>query len=171
MEEIKLDSVKKSFVNYLDSLGLSSKSHKNYRSDLNHFTSWAIMKIRSFGSYVENLTEVVPFLNLAMAEEYKNYLLDNKTSTKTINRRLSTLRHFGRHLIASQLIDFDFTQSVTNISQRKETQVLESSLVTDFRSYLEQGKASKNTIKNYVSDVKQFLDWLEKNNQNTSKSI
>ena len=142
------------FNKYLSNLGISAKSHKNYRSDISHFTGWLILKVRSFGSYIETLAEGVPFLNNALAHEYKNYMLENKVSLKTVNRRLSTLRHLSRFLVASQIIDVDFVRGIENATEIKGA-------VSEFKSYLESEKISKNTVKNYISDVKQFLSWFE----------
>jgi site-specific recombinase XerD len=163
MPEKKIDLVKKEFVEYLYSLRLSPKSNKNYRSDLSHFLEWAILKIRSFGSYVESLSEIVPFLTGNLAKEYKNYMSENAAPPKTVNRRLSTLRHLSRFLTASQVIDSDFMNGIENIggNQKKEPGI--DPVISNFRSYLEAEKVSPNTIKNYLSDVKQFMTWLEIN--------
>lgn len=161
MLETQLDSIKKNFIKYLDSLGLSTKSHKNYRSDLNHFSGWAILKVRAFGSYVETLTEVIPFLSTGLANEYKNYMIENSVSSKTVNRRLSTLRHLAKFMLLSQAIDQNFMDGVENISSRKSPVKTKSPIVEEFKSHLEAQKASPNTIKNYLSDVRQFLSWLE----------
>ncbi len=157
------DSAKYNFVKYLDSLGLSPKSHKNYRSDLSHFAGWVILKIRSFGSYVETLTETVPFLSQSLAQEYKSYMTENNIPNKTINRRLSTLRHFGKSLLVSELIDADFTTGIENVSEKKILKLNTTPIISEFGSYLEAEKISKNTIKNYLSDTRQFLAWLEAN--------
>lgn len=163
MPEKKIDLIKKEFVEYLDSLGLSPKSHKNYRSDLSHFLEWAILKIRSFGSYVESLSEIIPFLTDDLAREYKNYMRENAAPAKTINRRLSTLRHLSRFLTASQIIDSDFMNGIENIgaNQKKKPEI--KPVISNFKSYLEAERVSPNTIKNYLSDVKQFMSWLETN--------
>lgn len=165
MIDKQLDSVKNNFVKYLSSLGISSKSHKNYRSDLNHFLAWAILKIRSYGSFVESLTESVPFLTPRLAQEYRSYMKENDFPDKTINRRLSTLRHLSTFLVTSQVIDSDFMTGIENISAIVKPKLQASPLVNEFRSYLEAEKISGNTIKNYLSDIRQFLTWLENNNQ------
>lgn len=159
------DSVKNNFSKYLSVLGISSKTHKNYRSDLTHFTAWIILKIRSFGSYIETLTEAVPFLNTNLVLEYKNYLNENKVPNKTINRRLSTIRHLSKFLLSSQLVDSDFTEGVENLTTLKVTKITLSPIINEFQAYLEAKKMSKNTLKNYLSDVRQFLSWLESKNQ------
>jgi site-specific recombinase XerD len=163
MPEEKSDSTRKEFIKYLDSLGLSPKSHKNYRSDLSHFMAWAILRIRSFGSYVESLSEIVPFLSKNIAHEYRNYMNENTTSPKTINRRLSTLRHLSRFLITTQIADFDFMDGVENINLNLNKKPVADPIITNFKSYLEAEKVSPNTIKNYLSDIKQFMTWLETN--------
>lgn len=165
MLDISIDSTKKNFIKYLDILGISPKSHKNYRSDLNHFMGWLIVKIRSFGSGVETLTEAVPFLDKNIVNEYRTHLIKNKTPGKSINRRLSTLRHLAKFLLAEQVIESNFMEDVVNISlptqKVNNTKTSLTPLVDDFQSYLVSEKSSKNTIKNYTSDVRQFLVWLE----------
>lgn len=163
MIDFKLDSTQSDFLKYLSSLGLSQKSFKNYKSDLNHFTAWAILKIRSFGSYAENLTEITPFLGSKFAREYMTYMSENSFPKKTVNRRLSTLRHLSRYLLLSQIIESDFMSEIENISEAKTKRSAVLPVVNEFRGYLVKEKVSPNTIKNYISDVRQFLTWLEQN--------
>jgi site-specific recombinase XerD len=157
------DSVKTEFIKYLDSLGLSPESHKNYRSDLSHFLGWAILKIRSFGSYVESLSDIVPFLSAELCHEYKNYMTENSAPGKTVNRRLSTLRHLARFLTASQIVDLDFMNGVENVVLNVKKKPEINPVVANFKSYLEAEKVSPNTVKNYLSDIKHFINWLESN--------
>lgn len=157
----ELDSIKKAFIKYLDLLGISPKTHKNYRSDLNHFTGWVILKIRSYGSYAQSLTDSVPFLNHELASQYRNYLLENKIPAKTINRRLSTLRHLAKFLILNNLVDSNFMEGLENSSNKVTEASPSDSLVQEYKAFLEAEKVSKSTVKNYVSDVRQFLSWLE----------
>jgi site-specific recombinase XerD len=166
MPEKELDLVKKQFIKYLDSLGLSPKSHKNYRSDLSHFLEWAILKIRSFGPYVSSLTEIIPFLSHDLSHEYKSFMTENSVPAKTINRRLSTLRHLSRFLTEIQIIDSNFMDGIENIGLRPTAKKPEEDpAICDFKAYLESEKVSPNTIKNYMSDIKQFISWVESNQQ------
>ena len=170
MLQKQIDSIRINFTEYLSGLGISPKSHKNYRSDISHFTEWVILKLRSFGSYVESLSEAVPFLSLNIAKDYKNFMLENKVPGKTINRRLSTLRHLSKFLYSSHSTDFDFTTGLENISFSKTKKQSLTPIISDFQSYLESQKVSKNTVKNYVSDIRQFLVWIETNGQTLNSS-
>lgn len=165
MPDKNLDQIKKYFFNYLNSLGISAVSFKNYRSDIGHFIAWAILKIRSYGSYVESLTDIVPFLKNNLGIEYKSYMIENSVPAKTLNRRLSTLRHLSKFLLQSRMIENDFTSGIENLSSNPGRKSSVSPVFNDFKTYLEGEKVSANTIKNYLSDIRHFLAWLENNNQ------
>lgn len=163
MLKTQLDSIKIRFSDYLINLGISPKSHKNYRSDLSHFTEWLILRLKSFGSFVESLSETIPFLSPDMAREYKKFMIENKIPAKTVNRHLSTLRHLSKFLVSSQILDIDFMNGIENVSIGLKRKPVVDPIMSDFRSYLESQKVSKNTVKNYVSDIHQFLAWIESN--------
>src|SRR5688572_13295931 len=95
------------FENYLQKSGISLKSIKNYKSDISHFLGWAILKLKAIGTYAETLLELTPFLSSSFASEYVSYMVSNNFPKKTINRRLSTLRHLSKFLVATQALDFD----------------------------------------------------------------
>src|SRR3989344_8911537 len=109
------------FQNYLKTKDLSLKSLKNYKSDITHFTGWSILKLKALGSYVENLEEITPFLSSKFINEYTGYMLENSIPNKSINRRLSTLRHLSKFLVSSQVIGFDFMNGIENVGQAKKS--------------------------------------------------
>jgi site-specific recombinase XerD len=156
------------FENYLKSLGISSKSHKNYRSDLSHFFGWVILRLKSKGTQIQDLSEVVPFLGNGLGVDYKTFMFEKKVPVKTVNRRLSTLRHFSKFLLTSEITDFDFMENIANLSLTTPKNNLGSHpLIDDFEGFLEAEKVSRNTIKNYLSDIRQFMIWLENNHAQT----
>ena len=151
--------IKDRFIEYLTSMGVSNVSLKFYSSDLNHFCGWSIFKLRSLGVLAESFEEVVPFLSTKLSREYLNYLSQNNPATKTVNRRLATLRHLARFLISSQIIDLNFMDGIQNLSSQIAGSV--DPLIANFQRHLESQKVSKNTIKGYLSDVRHFINWLE----------
>lgn len=155
----KTTNITQKFLNYLKDLGISPKSYKNYRSDISHFSGWFLLTVRSWGLMISEFSEAIPFITKNAAIEYKHFLIKNKVADKTINRRLSTLRHLSRFLTATQILDFNFMEGITNISLVSGNDTYP--LLPQFEKYLSKEKASKNTIRNYVNDVKQFLVWLE----------
>lgn len=154
------DKLTNKFFQYLSSLGISSKTHKNYKSDVNHFTGWLLLKLKTLGIAAEELSETLPFISKKTAKEYKDYLSQNNISTKTINRRLSTLRHLGRFLLETQILDFNFSEEISNISSKKPYSPSHP-IIKEFEQHLVSEKVSDNTIKNYMTDVKQFLAFIE----------
>ena len=93
-----------------------------------------------------------------IASEYKTYLLDNNVAKLTANRRLSTLRNLSRFLLASQISDIDFMEGLSNLTGDAYEG---DPILYEFENYLKQEKVSDNTIKNYLSDIKQFISWVE----------
>lgn len=155
------DIIAKNFLLYLSEKGLSRKTLRNYKSDLSHFNGWLILKVRAIGVLTGTLSEAIPFINKKTASDYKEYLSENIQSIKTINRRLSTLRHLSRFLTENQILNLDFTQGVSNLSTQKDSDL--NPVIIQFEKHLEYQKASKNTVKSYVSDIRQFISWLDEN--------
>jgi len=159
------------FENYLKNLRISSKSLKNYRSDATHFFSWAKDNLKSIGVYIEDILEASPFLSLEFVNSYLTELKKNNIPDKTINRRLSTLRHLSRFLMDTAILDFDFMSEVSNVNSNKIASVVSIAThpsIAEFQAHLESQKVSKNTLKNYMSDVRQFFAWLEDKHAHTS---
>ena len=149
--------IQQQFENHLKNLKVSANSLKNYRSDLRHFMSYA---------KIQDLSECIPYLSYDFAIKYKEHLISNNAASKTTNRRLSTLRKLSKFLHSIEAIDFDFSKRVTNISKFNHAQVKKSDfnkLLTEYKSHLLASNVSKNTIKNYLSDTRHFLSWLDNN--------
>ena len=156
------------FFNYLSKSGVSDRSFKYYRSDISHFSSWMILKIRTWGTFADSLLEIIPFINSSLVAEYRDFLTKNDISPKTINRRLSSLRHLSHFLILSQISDSDFMEGISNVSLSiSKKNFLLHPLLPQFQKELEDQKVSKNTIKNYLSDIRHFLNWIETNKQSS----
>ena len=159
------DNVSGSFYEYLGRMGISPNSVKYYRSDLSHFSGWLILKIRAWGVFAESMSEVIPFLSTKIAQEYRSFLTQNGIPPKTVNRRLSTLRHLSRFLVLSQISNSDFMEGISNISIGSFQSSSIHPLLLGFQRRLEAEKVSNNTIKNYLSDIGHFINWLETNNK------
>lgn len=162
MQSIK-DTTIGSFLNNLQNEGKSKVSIKNYKSDIGHFLAWSILKLKSYGTYVESVLEIIPFINYKFFSDYKDYMVENGIKTKTVNRRLSTLRNFSKFLYSTNMIDQDFAAGIQNVGIGVVTNVQKKAadIVEGFReSLLKGGKASENTVKNYASDVRSFLAWM-----------
>lgn len=154
------------FENYLlNSIKISKKSLKYYRSDLSHFVGWIFLKIKTLGILADDFNQAIPFLSTNLLKEYKSFLISNKVALKTINRRLSTLRHFSRYLILEDIVQFNFMDNIVNV-QKVESNLLQNNLVKDFTKFLESQKVSRSTSKNYIADINQFISWI--NNQKST---
>ena len=151
-------SLKTLFSDHLNKRGVSRNTLKNYLSDLNHFLEW--LK-RQYSAGIADADSLVLSLKSEVGSSYFGYLLEKQSSRKTTNRRLSTFRQFAQFLVNEQILDFDISRGVKNIrkSPKPRDEILKA-----FRKHLIEEGSSKNTVKNYVSDLRHFFGWLESQN-------
>lgn len=159
------------FRKHLEESGVSYSTQKGYLSDITKFLNWLKLNANLQPSDL-SLFALGKHLNHETARNYKADISTQINSNKTLNRQLSTLRHFARFLMDSRGIDFDFTHQISNIAPREITKTIKlepiqnpvrGNLLKEFKGSLLRNDSSKNTIKNYISDVRQFLLWLEDN--------
>lgn len=162
LSSTKKDSLFIAFSEQLGVSGVSKNTLKNYRSDLALFESWLIPQLKVQGIQTSSLRDCLPFLSPDISKAFKIFLTES-SSQNTVNRRLSTLRALSRFLVGAQLSDFDFMQGVLNLGSEGRSELASHPALSDFQKHLETEKVSKNTVRNYVSDIKHFLSWLEAN--------
>lgn len=161
---IKTDGILQGFLESLYSESVSKISASNYLSDINQFSPWFVRQVNLSGVYVETFSDLLPFFKKETGKTYKEYLLQLKIPVSSLNRSLSSLRRLSRYLLSRGLLTFDFMEATGNVKRyQKEGQTLSSDpLLSEFERHLSLESASKNTVKNYVSDVRHFLNWLER---------
>src|ERR1700694_3682547 len=121
---------------------------KNYLSDINHFIRW----YESSSGTDFSPSEVTK-------KTLDSFKADNSSvfSASTLERHLSTLRKFFYFLKIEGKISSDpFKQILDPNSEPKDPWKIK-----DFKNYLYLYNASHLTIKNYLIDIKQFLNWAE----------
>lgn len=146
------------FIDFLTAGGASEKTRNNYRSDLRHFIGWTMLTIVS-RNYPTPQTHVdfVQLISADLLQNYKLYLLENRIPAATINRRLSTIRMFIRAAIEEGWIVQNPALTLSNVAEPKHDTIRD--ILTHWQHDLEAEGASKSTIKNYLTDVRKFLEW------------
>lgn len=167
-----MSTLSKTFALYLESQGSSKITIKNYLSDLRHFLAWTELYLKSRnlsfpqGRSLEEPQSLSFYFKQELVEKYKTYLVSNEFPAATINRRLSTLRKLAKFGLLKSWINENPTQSISNAARYQEpikkTTILkqQEQITHEFKSYLELKKNSSNTIKSYLSDVREFLNYL-----------
>ena len=166
------------FRTYLISQGCSPLTVKNYLSDVKNFFDWLAAKtgIR----YQVAGKAIFGIFTKETILEYQQDLLTAKTPRSTINRHLSALRKLGEFARNQGWLSENPAAKIGNISARQyhlpgrsrlgaqDSQTKGAlpdwtEILGEFRDYLEREKTNPLTIKNYLSDLRHFLGWLEGN--------
>lgn len=156
-----------SFKKYLHAEKISAGSIRSYLSDVRHFWGWLILFLKSNRIITDSfpVNEQIVFLlkhiNQKTLAAYRLYLSGNNTPVKTQNRRFSSLRRFGSFCVSQNWMSqnpFDILRTISPGTPFPETKYH----LAEFRSHLWKNNAGKLTIKNYLSDIKQYLAWSER---------
>jgi len=152
------------FKNYLIIKKTSPITAKNYLVDINHFLNWLAketgVKHQIVGKAIFGL------FTKETLNEYKNYLLLNKTPLSTLNRRLSALRKFGDFGKGQEWLKENPARKIANATKTTSTEISANrqsneEILEKFSLHLNKEKVSSITVKNYLSDLRHFLGWLE----------
>mgnify|MGYP001566905841 CR=1 FL=1 len=149
------------FKIYLKTQKISSITAKNYLTDINHFLEWLAQKTGIHHQIAGKA--IFGLFTKETLNEYKSDQLAEGTPLSTINRRLSALRKFGQFGRQQGWIAENPAEKVENATLVQTTnnkQQSERALV-DFQKHLAKEKVSPITIKNYLSDLRHFLSWLQ----------
>lgn len=146
------------FRTYLKTQGLSAVTIKNYVADINYFLDWLYQK-----THIHHRVAGISIFGLFTTEtleEYKTLADEQNTPLSTINRRLSALRKFGQFAKTQGWTNQNPVLKIKNVVS-EPNQSVKQNLLTKFQKSLEEDKVSPLTIKNYLSDLRHFLTWLE----------
>jgi site-specific recombinase XerD len=151
------------FKNYLIIKKTSPVTAKNYLVDVKHFLNWLSQKTGVKYQVVGK--SIFSLFTEETINEYKNDLLSEKTPFSTLNRRLSALRKFGQFGKEQGWLKENPAAKISNVNQETANQKenLTEQILQNFQHQLTKEKASGLTIKNYLSDLKHFLNWVEAN--------
>ena len=149
------------FKLYLKTQKISLVTAKNYLADINHFLEWLAQKT---GIHYQIAGKAIfGLFTKETLNEYKTDQLAEGTPLSTINRRLSALRKFGQFGRQQGWISENPAEKVANATSVDSGQqtVNSEKILGNFQKHLAREKVSPITIKNYLSDLRHFLSWLE----------
>ena len=149
------------FKLYLQIQRSSTLTVKNYVIDVNHFLSWLAQKTGIKHQIVGKA--IFGLFTIETIVEYKQNLLQDRTPLSTINRRLSALRKFGQFGLKQGWLTENPAEKVANATLKQDVrwETQDEKILENFQKHLEKEKVSPLTIKNYLSDLRHFLSWLE----------
>jgi len=155
--------ITKPFTLYLKSQRVSNITLRNYSSDINHFLDW-------FNSPLSDPYKIAQSITEEALKKYQQFLQENNIAISTTNRRFSALRQLGRFFIFQGWSKKNPVKKVGNITAKKENNFPQQLMEKFAKSLKNEGK-NKTTIRNYVSDVKGYLEWSKINLKSQITSI
>lgn len=178
-----LDNFEASFREFLQNEGVSAPTLKNYLSDLRHFMGWFAFYLHSkhgdsLKSENTGLSSLASMIDFEAVSSYKTYLESNALPSKSINRRLSTLRKFCtfciqqnwmKENVAKRVANVGTTLSLRGVPMSHDDEAISSpkiatvaslprnDMLTEFKQYLLSEKAKQKDTDLILEDVNEFL--------------
>ena len=143
-----------SFALYLRSRKASEATQRNYLSDITHFLNW-------LNSPLIDPYKIAQSITGKTLEKYQAFLVKNGVAPATINRRFSALRQLGHFFISQGWTKSNPVKKVGNITAKKKSDFSQQ-LMEKFAKALREEKKSPATIRNYLTDVRGYLEWNQK---------
>lgn len=132
----------------------------NSATCLNSFKTWLSQKhysLSTIKNYLADLNKYFTFnsdLDHFSSSTLDTYLASISTDSNQ-NRYTSSLAKFFQFALDQKLIDFNPFKKTDFISTDE--------IVNRYQSHLVKNEFSSTTIKNYLVDIQQFIDWLKLN--------
>lgn len=127
---------------------------KNYISDVRKFLQWYERAYDSSFSPSSITAETIRAFQLDLQKNAQGSVV----AARSAKRYISSLRKFCRFLRDSGAIEANPFDALVTIQKIPE----DTWQLKAFKNVLVTDGASRLTIKNYMHDIQQFLDWLEK---------
>lgn len=136
----------KEFITFLSENKASTVTKKNYISDIRYFAAW-YKNTYSEDFYPEKL-------NQSAIENFK--IQHSGENLLSLRRRLSALRNLAKFSIQNNYISSDPFGKAENAKSATD--------LDELKNYLYRQGVSAVSIKNYLGDVGQFMNWADKVN-------
>lgn len=134
--------------------------------DLDGFQSWLISKSYSpstIRNYISDINAYIIFfrnskleirnLGLFSSDTVSSYL-QTIQKNPAYSRYLSSLSKFFQYALDQNLVKFDPLKQAQKV---KKTSI--DDIISNYQSFLTKKHFSNSTIRNYLNDLRQFIDW------------
>ena len=138
----------KGFSLWLNSKSYSSSTVRNYLSDINAY----IIFFRNSKLEIRNSS--------IFSSDIVSSYLQTIQKNPAYSRYLSSLSKFFQYALDQNLIKIDPLKQAQKVKKPSTDDVL-----SDYQSFLTKKHFSPSTIRNYLNDLRQFIDWSNTNSE------
>lgn len=136
------DKVTEGFSHWLNAKSYSSSTIRNYLSDIN-----------AYFNYFRNSKLEIRNLNVFSSDVVSSYLQTIQKNS-AYSRYLSSLTKFFQYALDQNLIKADPLKQAQKVKKPSIDDIVDS-----YQSFLTKKHFSTSTIRNYLNDLRQFIDW------------
>ena len=145
----------KPFKDYLKNQKLSDVTVKNYLSDVKRFLDWSAKN--------QNSAEPVDCPDRQEFQGYIRFLRAQAVPANNLKRYLSALKKFGQFLADCGKTKTNPAAGLSLVTppSLSAQPINNSILLNKYGNFLLSQKLAPATVKNYLTDARQFFSWLQ----------
>lgn len=140
-----------SFKLWLASKRYSESTFRNYLADINRYIDFAI---------VRNPKKTPNEIHIFSEELLTNYLSSLSTDSNS-PRYLASLNLFCQFALDQQLVTHNPLTSIRHKLDKPTNSTTLEDLLPQYQAFLSKHHNTPATIRNYLNDVQQYINWLE----------
>ena len=153
------------YKQYLRRQKISTATVDNYLVDGVQFLRWLGDKLRQRGYQIipQQPATFISYLNQRLLLDYFNYLATRVSAPATRKRRIAGVKKLLEYAIKQGYLD----QQELALKKLTEQLLLlnPARLLVEFKQWLQREKTTELTIKNYLSDIRHLLNFIQTQRQ------
>ncbi|MDP4009589.1 MAG: site-specific integrase [Candidatus Shapirobacteria bacterium] len=159
-----LNTTLEPFRLWLQNKNLSSSTVRNYVVDVNKYLKFIDNKYGQLAK--QSHLQYGQVATCPYTESNLEQYISSISSDPNNSRYLASLNKFCQFALDQKLIKSNPIKKILHRRKSDSQPVLNTeNLISQYQKHLIHKNFSQNTIKNYINDIHQFINWAEKNNR------
>lgn len=153
----KVASYQAEFVDFLNSQKYDFQAVKSISADLQDYFSWIVKSNQGNHIRLSKQNLLIAYFQIRALEQYLSYCRENY-SESIGKRRFKSIRRFVNYAVNNKwLSDKTYSAFDKLAKQYQQSLTHQEQQVALFAQYLQQKGVSKNTLRSYLTDIKEYL--------------
>lgn len=146
------------YQKYLETQKISTSTVDNYLVDAIKFLKWLTSYLTKleFTISPDQPTTFISYTDHEAVIGYRKHLISRESSPATISRRISGLKKLLDFAVSAGYLPENPAQSLKNVASFDPKKTL-----SEFKKWLEKEEVTDTTVKNYLADVRHFLEFVK----------
>ncbi len=155
--QYKTASYQAEFASYLTEKKYENTSVKSMGEDVSHFLSWAVKSARSSIVFFLQRRTLQSYLSVRALQQYFTFIKEHESPTR-VKQLVKSIQIFIDFAVSKKWLGNQTKVAWNNLADQY-LQMLsnQDKQITKFTQYLQLKGIAKNTLRSYLTDIREYL--------------